>query len=489
MNRMNIGWAQVDITPLRPVVVIGQMYHRESKYVHDPLTATALALDNGDQQAVFVSLDMTEFPVHIDQKLRSRLENVEGLRYESISMGATHTHNSSDFYGDFLREDNESVYGTDILPEIPTSEYLLHGKEAQDFLVERLADLITRAWESRREGGISAAHEYAAVAFNRRPVFAGENGSETIMYGDCSREDFVRFENGIDTSVELLFTFDFEGKPTGVAINVPCPSQVFELHSLLTADYWAYVRQSLRESLGNIFILPLCGAAGDLAPLDLVRISKDNKQALLDWGAQAREVYRNFDMTRECEQIGLRIRDAVLRAYRIARNYIEYSPVFRHEVLEMELPLRLVSEEEYRLALEEVQRLQAEFSPKHRMSMKDVVRAFDPQGDVLRWRLQQKTQTYAFKCHILRIGLIAIATNPFELYHEFAQRMKARVSARQLFVVQLSNGLGGYLPTELAVKGGSYSSKSASTLCGPDGGDVLVEKTVAAVEALFDSEN
>ena len=488
MQNLKIGWAQVSITATRPVVVIGQMYHRESEYVRDPITATALALDNGDVQAVFVSLDMTEYPVHIGEKLKKRLADVEGLKYESISMGVTHTHNSSDYYADWLRDDNERVYGRDILPEIEMKEDVLYGEEAQDFLAERLADVIRRAWVNRKNGGIAAAHEYAAVAFSRRPVFEHDGESETIMYGDCSRSDFVRFENGTDTSCELFYTFDEQCNLTGVAVNVPCPSQVFELHSLITADYWGYARSAIRKKLGNVYVLSLCGAAGDLAPLDLVRISKDNRQALIDWGAQAGEVFRNFDMSRECAQIGARICDAVVRGYDTARNYIEFTPVFRHEIMDMELPLRLVSREEYETAAAEVERIKKAFSPEHRMTMQDVVRAFDPQGDVLRWELQQRTQTYSFECHILRIGSIAIATNPFELYHEFAQRMKARVKARQLLVVQLSNGLGGYLPTTLAVAGGSYSSKSASTTCGPEGGDTLVDKTVSAVDALFTTD-
>ena len=98
---------------------------------------------------------------------------------------------------------------------------------------------------------------------------------------------------------------------------------------------------------------------------------------------------------------------------------------------------------------------------------------------------QEKCAEYAFQCHILRLGNIAIATNPFELYQEFAQRIKARAEAEQVFIVQLSNGLGGYLPTWAAVNGGSYSSKPASTVCGPDGGDVLVEKTLDVLAQLW----
>ncbi len=485
MKAIKIGWAQTNLTPDRPVQMIGQMYHRVSEYVRDPITATALALDNGEAQAVFVSLDMTEVPMHAAALLRERLAGVEGLSFDMISFGVTHTHSSSDFYADFMRLDNESVFGADLLPKVEMGPSVLHGEEAQAYFAERVADVIARAWQARKPGGVSAAHDYAAAGFSRRAVFRGEGGDKTVMYGDCSQESFVRFEPGGDSSVDLLYTWDMEGRLTGVAVNVPCPSQVFELHRFLSADYWGFVRNDVRERLGNVFVLPLCGAAGDLAPLDLVRISRDNKEALRLWGGQTQEVFRNFDMTRECEAISARITDAVVRGYKYARNYIDMTPALMHEILRLALPLRLVSKEEYEVAAAEVERIKETFSAGHRMENADVVSAFEPQGDVLRWRMQQETTTFPCVSHIVRIANVALATNPFELFSEYALRMKARVLPEQLFVVQLSNGVGGYLPSESAIAGGSYSSKSASTFCGPAGGDALVEATISAVNGMF----
>ncbi|MEG1525633.1 MAG: hypothetical protein RRZ24_10220 [Clostridia bacterium] len=485
MEPINIGWAQTSITPQRPLLMIGQMYHRVSEYVHDPITATALALESGKNQAIFVSLDMTEIPLNALPELRALLAGQQGLDFDAISFNVTHTHNASDFFADFMRLDNEHVYGAEILPPVAISKEVLTGEAAQQYFLERIADVITRAWNSRKPGGICAAHDYATVGFCRRPVFGGNQNEETIMYGDCSRGDFQRFESGADASADMLYTWDMEGRLTGVVVDIPCPAQVFELHRFITADYWCYTRNSIREALGGVYVLPLCGAAGDLSPLDLVRISKDNKQALVDWGGQTKEVLRNFDMTLECQGIASRITEAVVRGYKTARNYIDYSPAFAHRVLKMELPLRLVSREDYETAIKTVQILKQRFSADHPMEMSDVVQAFEPQGVVLRWELQQKSEVYEFVCHIVRIADVGIVTNPFELYSEFAQRMKARVKARQLFVVQLANGLGGYLPTETAVQGGSYSSKPASTTCGPEGGDILVEKTICEVNSLF----
>jgi hypothetical protein len=72
----------------------------------------------------------------------------------------------------------------------------------------------------------------------------------------------------------------------------------------------------------------------------------------------------------------------------------------------------------------------------------------------------------------------------FELYTDYGIQMKARSPALQTFVVQLA-GPGSYLPTERAAKGGGYSAIPESNLVGPPGGQVLVEKTLEAIEALW----
>ena len=72
-RQINIGWAQTDITPDRPVYVIGQLYSRISSYVHDPITATCLVLENGQEQMTMISCDMGSVPtMHID-KILSRV--------------------------------------------------------------------------------------------------------------------------------------------------------------------------------------------------------------------------------------------------------------------------------------------------------------------------------------------------------------------------------------------------------------------------------
>ena len=306
------------------------------------------------------------------------------------------------------------------------------------------------------------------------------------MYGDCSEPNFLGYEGPSDHSADMLYTFDEQRQLTGALVCIPCPSQVYELHRFISADYWGEVRTQLRAELGNIFVLPLCGAAGDQNPLDLVRISKDNKRELIVWNAQETEVDRSFDMLRECQQIGGRICDAVLRGYRQARNEIQTRPVFRTNCFEMDVPLRTVEKADVDAAGARIEAVKAACPAGGRLTEAQMIRCFEDIGYLNRWKLQQETTRFTFPIFVFRIGAAAFATNPFELYVDYSYRMKARCKARQAFIIQLSsNAKGGYLPTQIAVDGGSYGSKPVSTMVGPEGGEELVEKTIAAMDALF----
>ena len=102
-----------------------------------------------------------------------------------------------------------------------------------------------------------------------------------------------------------------------------------------------------------------------------------------------------------------------------------------------------------------------------------------------RYESQKTNPFYEMELHVLRLGDVAIATNPFELYTDYGIQMKARSKAQQTFVIQLACTSGYYLPTAEAVRGGGYSAEVNSNLVGPEGGQVLVDRTVERINALW----
>ncbi len=117
MKQLNIGWAQTDITPDRPIYVIGQLYTRISSYDRDPLTATCLVLENGHEQATFLSLDIPSVPTaHIDRIPDGRA--IDRLDRSKVIFCVTHTHNATVFSQETTRVKYfEKTLGEDICPD------------------------------------------------------------------------------------------------------------------------------------------------------------------------------------------------------------------------------------------------------------------------------------------------------------------------------------------------------------------------------------
>ena len=94
-------------------------------------------------------------------------------------------------------------------------------------------------------------------------------------------------------------------------------------------------------------------------------------------------------------------------------------------------------------------------------------------------------ELYQIETHVLRIGDVAFATNPYELFLGYGNRIRARSLAKQTFLIQLCCGAFGYLPTEKAERGGHYSAFVGSGTTGHVGGEILVRKTLEEINEMF----
>ena len=186
------------------------------------------------------------------------------------------------------------------------------------------------------------------------------------------------------------------------------------------------------------------------------------------------------------EEMGRRITDAVEYAYRTARSDTVTEVVFEHHVEELSLPMRKVTVAEAEGAQRGYDELLAK-GPVDPYSLDGAwLRRY--QGMIDRYAQPGKDPLYSMALHVIRLGEIAIATNPFELYLDYGLRMKARSKAHQTFVVQLCDDRGIYLPTRKAVAHGHYGTTIYDNRVGPEGGDLLVERTVELINAMWADE-
>lgn len=451
------GWATISITPDMPVQLAGQFAERVSQQVLAPCTATAMALedsspDHAGEQAILVSCDVVNIPVEIVNEVCQRVAvDLPEIDPSKIVLAATHTHTGPTMRTGSYKEPDPGVMGP---------------KDYSAFFIDRVVEVIGQAWKARRPSGISRAVGHAAVGFNRIMVYA--DGS-MVMYGKTDKEDWRRPYAGHDHGLELLFTWDTQKKLTGMVINIACPSQVVEGQLYVSPDFWGPVREELCKRFSpELGILAVVSAAGDQSPRDLVRRGRNEPDMRSEPGMR---------------EMAQRIINGVLYAMESAQTDIVWSPALQHQAGPLELPARKVTEEEAAEArAKEAELLAAgEIVPgssnaAHLRRARAVVTRYEEQGDA---------PTYVMDLHVLRLGDIAMATNPFELYLDYGLQIKARSRAEQTFLIQLANDRGAYLPTQDALSGGAYSSRIMENKVGPEGGAMLVEETVTAINAMW----
>jgi hypothetical protein len=468
---IRVGWATRDTTPERPVILRGQFHARISNEVHDPLTVTALALEADGQQCVMVSTDRVGIPEELLQGVRDQLSgSCPDLDPSAVFISATHTHTAPDTIDSNWEDPGPGV--------MKSSEYAA-------FFIQRTANCVAAAWTDRAAGALSWGCGQAVVGCNRRQV---KLDSTSQMYGDTSTDDFAHIEGDADHGVDLLFTYDAQHALTGMVVNLACPSQVTESTHFISADFWHEARTEIRARHGqHLHVLPQCSAAGDQSPHLMLKKSAEARMLRL------KGLYTEESELRLAERvdIGRRIATSVDEVLPLAGQEIHDQLPVKHQVATIQLPRRRITPDDVDEAKAEIaayeQQLEAlaDRGPNDPERSRCFGRRRWFSGVVERFQLQQTQPTYPMELHILRLGDVVFATNSFELYLDYGQRIKARSPTLQTFVVQLA-GAGTYLPTARSVSGGSYGSVPASNHVGPEGGDVLVEETLVAVRAAFE---
>ena len=470
IGRLWIGWSRGDITPPRKTFVLGQFHTRISNEVLSPLTATALALevrgDNGipssggassAEQAVLLSCDLAgeDFKPELLRALEGRCP---GLDLAKLTVNATHTHNAPAMRSGTYDEPEDD-------PDFMKPE------EYRDWLVAQLADIVEAAWKGRQPGGLSRGFGYAVVGRCRRATYADGTAQ---MDGETDREDFIGFESCDDHAVNLLFTRDEAGELTGIVVNLACTSQCQESLSAFSADFWHNVREAVSARYGAaVHLLPQCAPAGDLSP-HLLADQKEEKDLRDRLGVD------------NCGIVSRRIMAAVDEAMATAST-TEETVELVHAVHHFRLPRLMVTKEQYELE-KRIRTMSKEERARQPFGFQRIW-PFGPVSNLItRYEQQEANPEYDVECHVIRLGDVVFATNPFELFVEYGMRIRCRSRALQTFLVQLADasGNGFYLPTRRALDGGHYSAVVKSNWVGPEGGAVLVEETVRAINALFE---
>mgnify|MGYP001827492632 CR=1 FL=1 len=434
----------------------GQRRVRISKNPETPITATVLALESRDgedtlDQAIMVSCDLVAIRSGIVDKVREKVKTrLPDFDLHKLFLNGTHTHTAP-----------VTLAGRYTLPD----QGVMQPAEYAKWMTDRVADAIVGAWQKRAPGKVAWGQDHAVVGRNRRAVYADGTAR---MYGGTNTPGFRGIEGYEDHSVDVLFFWDEQNRLIATAINVVCPAQEVEGRSAINADYWHPVRESLRAKYGeHLAVLGWIGAAGDQSP-----------HLMFDETAEELMCKRR-SLTR-LEEIARRIVRAWEDVYEVAQKDTHADAVLRHQVQQIDLPYREVTEAEAAAARKQAATYADDPAQKWNYRWHQAV--------VERYERQQSgtPDTHKMELHALRLGNVAITTNEFELFTDYGIQIKSRSPAVQTFVIQLT-GSAGYLPTPRAVRGGGYSAVIQSSRVGPKGGQLLVDRTIDLLDSLWSS--
>jgi hypothetical protein len=496
MSKVKIGWSEVDITPKEKIGLAGQFFERISNEVESELKAVAMAVESGDEQMIICAVDLVSIGDNLHALVKEKVSAALGIPDTKIIVSAIHTHTSYVYdRGQSGSNFNAKNVLKTLIPEdmkyvpLVSAEKGMDPKVALAFLVEKISEACILAWKNRKAAYYKNAFGRVAVGMCRRVCY--DDGSAK-MWGDTNHPNFTALEGGNDSGMELIFTYDENKKLTGVVANIACPAQVVEHRSFISSDYWGKVRENIKKKFGNdVTVLGLCSAAGDQCPRDMIRWV--NPETPIDDPNIKRETYieRNadpsmFDIS-GLKLVGKRISNEIISVFEELDGELRDEAVLIHETFNLTMPLRRVTIAEYNEAVEKI-RAFVERNRGKNISFEENAALHIYSGTIARYEKQKVCDTYQDEIHVIRFGDIAIATNPYELFLDYGNQIRARSHAKQTFLIQLACGSRSYLPTEKAEQGSHYSAYVSSGHTGHVGGDILVRETLTHINDMFKGE-
>ena len=354
----------------------------------------------------------------------------------------------------------------------------MQPKEYVPWLYQQMARAVVKAWESRTVGAVAWGLGQAVVGHNRRVVYSDGTAK---MHGSTNDPQFRHIEGYEDHALHVLCFYDSQKRLKAAAITLACTAQCASGNKV-SADFWHDVRRLLHERYGEaVCVLGFCAPAGDQTPR--LQVGRKSDQRMYE--------LRGLNYTQE---IGRRIAGAFDDVAGVIAKDIRTDVPLVHRVRQVELPARIVTDAEHAVA----KKVCEEIDAKKKREKADAWTRHLYGLVVQRYLAQHKggCKTYAVEMHVLRLGDVAIATNPFELYVDYGVQIQARSPAVQTFLIQLaSTGRqhGYYVPTPRAVAAGTlddrpftnYSATVATNMVGPEGAQVLVDRTVDEINQLW----
>ncbi|MCF7855178.1 MAG: hypothetical protein K9N51_10305 [Candidatus Pacebacteria bacterium] len=378
--------------------------------IRDDLEANALYLADGSAQVLFVSCDLGALETGRVRRYKEGMAAAAGIPVESIVIGCSHTHSG------------------------PVVLHTNYQKPVDEDYSQRLHNwlcaLAREAVDTSAPADIGWGVGNARLGYNRRVCY--KDGSHS-MYRQSEHpdEDFTGLEGPDDTQCLALAVFDEANRVRAVLHHGTGHPDTFYSQRVLSADFPGVARRLVREAHGEIPVLFFNGCQGDIA------MSQQAHSQATATGKEAKMV-----------QFGSALAGETLRLIH------EMQPIddvaLRHLQRTLEVPVRMPTDE----AVEKGRAVLARIDAGETITGMDAIFAWGPVSLVEQFG---ENPVDRLSLHVVRVGDLAIATQPCEMFCQYQLDTKRRSPTGSNAVFGVTDGFGGYVPTLAGSLGGGYS--------------------------------
>jgi len=422
-DELLVGTSKLEITPEVGAPLAGGIYPRISKGVNDPLYIKAIVIESKGVRLAYVILDLLVMARREgDEAVRLTSERT-GIPPENIFWATTHTHSGPFTYPLFgLRE--EDIVDREWLASIP----------------EKFSECVSRADRGKVPAKTSYMRGYNCVLpSNRRIRFKDGREINNWLIDRGEGVQCIGTAGPVDPEIGIFAFDDREGNLLAVVFDfaLHCNTHFGEEFS---ADYPAVVEEKIQDRFGkDVMVLYMPGATGDI----------------------------NTFMS--MEETGNLLAGSIIPKLS-EREPLEEAPILKAMKREIVVPYRDFSQDQEA-------RIRASQWPE------DVQEVFKKEWEIMREEGIREGKTIL---SVWRIGDIAFAGLPGELFVEWGLKIKGESPLSWTYPIELCCDYQGYLVTRKAWEAGGYECLIArSAKPSWEGVEMMVGEVLRMLDELY----
>ncbi len=444
VNEIRIGLAEVNYKPDVGLDLVGNYRGDDyaSRGIHDSLFAKAMvAEDKRGEKVAVLSIDICMLSNEVVEFMRDHITSNSNIKAENVMIMPTHTHSGPD-------------------PD-------LNNPKAKEFLL-RAAGAVLLANERLVPTTISAGRsQESRISHNRR--LKAKDGTTHMCWEKFEPGYIVEPWGSIDPEV-IAITFEQDGVETGVLVNFGCHVTTLTGNNwLYSADYPGYLAESIKRVKGKDYVSMFCnGCCGNVTQVDYRIGFPDTFQ----------------ESQRIGYILGVSAMEAMQNSTQLEGNIVAAS----REMVPLD---RInISDERLEWAKKIMKIVEKEGMPPIQADgMPDAFYA----KSWIEMRAEQDIID-SLEVMVIRIGDLAFAGLPGEIFNEFGIEIKEKSPCRNTIVTGNTNDKRAYFPTKVSFTQGpegftpyitGYETTPGSTLYEIGSGEKLAESAINQLRKIF----